>query len=490
MMRMIRLLLVGTFSLSLLAGAAPTFSEDVAPILFENCTSCHRPGQAGPFALQNYADAKKRGAFLAAVTASGYMPPWHAVSGDVAFADDRRLSEAEIATLAAWVEAGMPEGDPAKTPALPEFAEGWQLGEPNLVAQMDKPFAIPADGPDIYKDFVLNLDVNETQWVNAIEYQPGARTAVHHVLGFLVPADKFNPEHPAANTGDGNRVLTWAVGTNPRILPEDAAVRVDPGMKLVIQVHFHPSGKKTEDLSRVAFHFVDEAPARRVVEVQIPPAFGQLSGIRVPAGTDRYSLRETFELPVDVRAFAVFPHAHYIGKEFKMTAQLPSGETKLIMDVPDYDFAWQEYYYLKEPLVLPAGTKVTSYIRWDNTADNPKNPYSPPQEIKWGLFSEDEMGSIILDVVAVRQEDEEVLMKAQRDRRNLSAAAFYLSTDGEFFKGKRNTPGKRAKGLAMKVLGQFDRDGDGSFSDDERSAAWAYLNAQGVEGGAEIGSDD
>ena len=355
---------------------------------------------------------------------------------------------------------------------------------------MGKPFAIPADGPDIYKDFVLDLDVDKTQWVNAIEYQPGARSTVHHALGFLVPADKFDPKNPSANTGDGNRVLSWALGTNPRILPEDVAVRIEPGMKLVMQVHFHPSGKKEQELSKVAFHFADGAPPRQYVEVQIPPAFGQLSGIRVPAGTDRYSLRETFELPVDVRAFAVFPHAHYIGKEFKMTAQLPSGETKLIMNVPDYDFAWQEYYYLKEPLVLPAGTKVTSYIRWDNTADNPKNPYSPPQEIKWGLFSEDEMGSIILDVVAVRQEDEEMLIKAQRDRRNLSAAAFYLSTNGEFFTGKRNTPGKRAKGLAMKVLGQFDRDGDGSLSDDERSAAWAYLNAQGVEGGAEIGSDD
>jgi len=473
-----------------LAAAPPTFSEDVAQILFENCTSCHRPGQAGPFALESYDDAKKRGAFLAAVTGSRYMPPWHAASGDIPFAEDRRLSDEEIETIAAWVEAGMPEGDPAKMPEIPEFAEGWQLGEPDLIAEMDEPFTVPADGPDLYEYFALDVNVDEPRWVNAIEYQPTARGAVHHALGFLVPEDKFDLKHIGNNTGDGNRVLTWALGTNPRVLPEGVAIEIKPGMKLVLQIHFHPSGKKEQDRSQIAFHYADGPPPRKYVEVQIPPAFGQFSGIRVPAGSDRYVLRESFELPVDVRAFAVFPHAHYIGKEFRMTAELPSGETKTILDVPDYDFAWQEYYYFTDPLTLPAGTKVTSYMRWDNTAENPKNPYNPPQEIKWGLFSEDEMGSIILDVVAVDPKDEETLVKAQKDRYALSSAAFYLATDGEFFKGRRNRPGKVAERLAMKVLGRFDADGDKKFSEDEKAAAWAYLNAQGVEGGAEAGADD
>ena len=149
--------------------AAPTFSEDVAPILFENCTSCHRAGQAGPFSLQSYDDAKKRGAFLAAVTASRYMPPWHATDADVAYEGDRRLTEEQIQTIQAWVDAGMPEGDPAKTPAIPAFAEGWLLGEPDLVAAMDKPFTVPADGPDVYEYFVVDvpadlaLDVRDTR---------------------------------------------------------------------------------------------------------------------------------------------------------------------------------------------------------------------------------------------------------------------------------------------------------------------------------------
>ncbi len=476
-----------------LASDAPTFSEDVAPIVFENCTSCHRPGQAAPFALETYADVRKRGAFIAAVTASRYMPPWHAGDSDVAFAGDRRLSDKQIATLAKWVAAGMPEGDPAKLPAKPEFIEGWELGQPDLIARMDEPFTVPADGPDLYKYFVLDIPVNKTRWIRALEYRPGTRTVVHHILGFLVPGDKLagrKGDGFGAVTGDRNRVLTWAVGGNPRVLPADVAVRVEPGMKLLIQIHFHPSGKPEQELSTVGIHFADGPPARQYSEIQVPAAFGQFSGIQAPAGSDTYTLRESFEVPVDVTAFATFAHAHYIGKEFRLTARKPNGETLTILNVPDYDFAWQEYYYFAKPLELPAGTKLDILIRWDNTANNPKNPYNPPRDIKWGLYSEDEMGSIILDVIAKNPADEEKLAAAMEKRTALSSAQFYLSSNGKFFKGRRNTPGPQAKRLAKQVLEPFDLDHDGRFSEAERAAAWEYLREQGYDAGLNRGRSD
>lgn len=493
-MRFVRPAFIATLSLAAaFAGDTPTFTADVAPIVFDNCTQCHRPGQAGPFALETYEDVQKRGAFIAAVTASRYMPPWHASDADVAYAGDRRLSDEEIATIKKWVDAGMPEGDPAKLPAKPTFAEGWEMGEPDVVAVMDEPFDVPADGPDIYQYFVLDIPIDEPKWIRAIEYQPGARTVVHHVLGFLVPGERVAARRGrdfGALGNDGNRVLTWALGANPRVLPDGVGILLEPGMKLLVQTHFHPSGKPEQEISRVGFHVTDENPGRKYIEVQVPPAFGQLSGIEIPAGSDRYTLRETFELPVDVTAFATFPHAHYIGKEFRLTAELPSGEKKELLDVPDYDFAWQEYYYLKEPLDLPAGTKLHALIRWDNRAENPLNPYDPPQDIKWGLYSEDEMGSVILDVVTKDPADEEKLRKAMNRRKALSSAQFYLSSNGKFFRSRRNAPPGSAKRMAEIVLKPFDKNGDGKITGQEEEAAWKFLHSKGYDDGRKRGGDD
>lgn len=463
--------------------AAPVFSEDVAPIVFRHCTSCHRPGQAGPFPLTTYEEVKKRGRLMVAVTQSRYMPPWHAEPADVAFADARRLTDAELATLQAWVDAGMPEGDPAKTPALPEYAEGWELGDPDLVLRMDEPFEVPADGPDLYEYFVLDIPVTEKKYIRALEFQPGARPVVHHILGFLVPGDQLEARKGrgfGALTNDRNRVLTWAIGTNARVLPDEVAVPVEPGMKMVVQTHFHPTGKVETELSTIGLHFADAPPTREYIEVQIPPAFGEISGVRVPAGSNAYTLRETFTLPVDVRAFSTFAHAHYLGKAFDLTAHLPNGKTLKILDINNYDFAWQELYNLAEPLRLPAGTKLESIVRWDNTRNNPANPYHPPRTVLWGPFSEDEMGSIILDVMTVRPEDERILRDALDERKDLAAANFVLAEASDEFKG-RSDPGDGWRKRGAKALERFDADGDGKLSSAERSEAREFLTEQGFD---------
>ncbi|MCB1020912.1 MAG: hypothetical protein KDC27_13350, partial [Acidobacteria bacterium] len=464
--------------------SAPTYSEDVAPILLDNCASCHRPGQAGPFSLLTYEDAKKRGQLIVAVTESRYMPPWHADESDVPFHGSRRMRDAEIATLAQWVKGGMPEGDPAKAPAPPQFAEGWELGEPDAVATMRETYEIPADGPDLYRYFVLDLPVGKTEYMSAIEFQPGSRPVVHHVLGFLVDGkdvDGAKPEDLGRFTNDGNRVLTWAVGTNPRILPEDIGVEIRPGMKMVAQMHYHPTGKVERDRSRVGFYFAAEKPAKRYIEVQAPADFGQLSAIDVPAGSDTYTLRETFTLPVDVDAFSTFAHAHYIGKAFELEAQLPSGETKKLLKIGNYDFAWQEIYNFQDPVRLPAGTKLKSTIRWDNRAANPVNPYSPPRNIQWGLFSEDEMGSIILDVVVVNPADEAKLLEAKDERDLLSMVSFYVATDGKFCDERCSPPKNLQKKAEKFAKERFDKNGDGKLDAAEKAVAREFLSERGFD---------
>ncbi|MEZ5396424.1 MAG: hypothetical protein R2724_26980 [Bryobacterales bacterium] len=195
----IRVLWMG-LALEMALYAAPTFTKDVAPILFENCVSCHREGEAAPFSLLTYEDAKKRGALIAAVTEARYMPPWHAAEGAAPFRDERRLNEAQIATLSQWVKAGMPQGAARDLPKAPQFADGWQLGEPDLVVEFSDTFEIPADGPDLYRSFAIPLNLGEQKWVRAVEFRPQARGSSHHALffwdgtGSAVKADVEDPD--------------------------------------------------------------------------------------------------------------------------------------------------------------------------------------------------------------------------------------------------------------------------------------------------------
>src|SRR5215471_2389237 len=225
-------------------GQTVTFSEHVAPIIFNNCATCHRPGEAAPFSLLSYEDVRKRGTLIAAVTKSGYMPPWHAEHGYGEFSDERRLTPAQVSTIQTWVKAGMPQGDPAKTPALPKFTEGWSLGKPDLVLEMPASFELPASGPDIYRNFAVPTNLTEDKWVRAVEIRSSARKALHHVL-FAYDASgsarKLDGRdgHPgfggmsavgvAAVSGKSGSLGGWAVGATPKFLPGDLAFPLPKG---------------------------------------------------------------------------------------------------------------------------------------------------------------------------------------------------------------------------------------------------------------------
>jgi hypothetical protein len=425
--------------------AAPTFTEHVAPIVFRNCTTCHRPGESAPFSLTTYAEVRPRGRQIAAVTKSRQMPPWKAEGGDFAYRGDRRLRDDDIQLIQRWVDAGMPEGDPAKLPPMPPFTQGWPLGDPDLVVRMPEAYDVPAAGRDIYRNFVLPLNLTEDAWVKAVDFRPSSRAVVHHALFFLDPTgaarelDERDPlpgynggmggglsfrggrlllgarggargaGTPAATSGDGvaeqvsavgGTLGGWAPGAQPRMLPDDLAFRVERGSDLIISTHFHPSGQSAQEASTVGLYFAKRPPSKRFTSIQLPPIFGLFAGLNIPAGEPRYTIADSFVLPVAVRAFGIVGHAHYLARELKMTATLPAGERKTLLSISDWDFGWQEQYQFADYVDLPAGTRLDVTVTYDNSAANRRNPSTPPQAVRWGEQSTDEMGSVSLQVVA------------------------------------------------------------------------------------------
>jgi hypothetical protein len=407
-----------------------TFSETVAPILYGNCVTCHRPGEAAPFALISYEDVRKRGKQIAKVTGSRYMPPWHAAHGYGEFADERRLSEAQIETIAEWVKQGMPEGDPAKMPKLPTFSEGWHLGTPDLILRMPAGYELPASGPDVYRNFVIPTHLTEDKWVRAVEFHPSARKAVHHVLFAYdaagTAARKDGRDGKPGYSGMGSAGLGpagssgplggWAVGATPTLLPAGVALALPKGSDVILQMHFHLTGKPETEQSTIGIYFADTPPERRVWSVQVPALFGFGAGIDIPAGEANYTIEDSLTLPVDVKAFSIAAHAHYIAKEMKATATLPDGTTQPMLWIQDWDFNWQDRYTYKAPLLLPKGTRIDVRLTYDNSSDNPRNPSAPPKPVLWGEQSFDEMGSVLIAVQCQQKDDEPVLQKALADR--------------------------------------------------------------------------
>jgi hypothetical protein len=444
--------LVALVALTLLApiptaleATTPTFATDIAPIVYSHCVVCHRPGQAAPFSLLSYDDVKRHGMLIATVTAKRYMPPWHAADapGFPEFLDDRRLSNIEIGTLKAWVDAGMPAGDLTVAPKPPEFAAGWALGKPDLVVSLPSVIDVPADGPDLYRNSVLSVDLPEDKWISAIDFEPSARKVVHHALFFFMSSSQTvtvrdNDVLPGvgagaiavlgrgrrgqagagrggAATGDLTAGLGgWVPGMTPRFFPDGIAQPFPSHSNIVVQLHLHPTGKPEREQGRLAIYFAKKPPAKSLTGIQVPPAFGFASGIEIPAGDKRFTITDSFELPVEVEAFGARGHAHYLAREMKMTATLPDGSTKGLLWIADWDFGWQDSYFYKTPFTLPKGTRIETQITYDNSADNPHNPNTPPKRVGWGLTSFDEMGSMTLLVAAPSLADGAALRDAVR----------------------------------------------------------------------------
>ncbi|HSU69720.1 MAG TPA: hypothetical protein VLJ39_22740, partial [Tepidisphaeraceae bacterium] len=403
-----------------------TWSEHIAPIIYNNCTTCHRPGQVSALPLMSYDDVRRRGSLVGQTVQTRYMPPWKPEPGWVAYKDERRLTAPQIALITKWVEDGMPRGDTSKEPQVPAFVDDWQLGKPDLVLEMATGFAVPADGPDIYRNFVLPAGLTEDKWVKAIELKPSARQVVHHVLFASDKTGSASAEERRVNDGQPGfpglgSVFTiqaasdplgavsgglggWVPGATPSFLPAGIAMPLPKNSDLILQTHFHPNGASRVEKTVVGLYF-GPPPDRQVTQFQVPAFFGVTSHIDIPPGVKDYKVRGSFTVPADVDAVVVSAHAHYLAKEAKLTATLPTGEVKILLWIREWDFNWQDQYLYKDLLSLPKGTRLDGELTYDNSADNPRNPNSPPKRVTWGEQSTDEMGSMILVVVPKNEAD-------------------------------------------------------------------------------------
>jgi len=376
---------------------APTYARDIAPLLQANCAKCHREGEVAPFPLVSYADAARRARQIVKVTQSRFMPPWKPEPDFGHFLNERRLTARELDLFHDWAEAGAPEGDAADLPPPARFTEGWQLGEPDLVVKMDETFDVPADGRDVFRNFVIPIDLGEDQLVSVAEFRPGNRRVVHHAL-FYLDNTGVARKKDAADPGPGyasfggpgflpsGSIGGWAPGGTPQPLRDGMGRQLRKGSDLVLQVHYHPSGKVESDQSTVGIHFVKSGSRKVVVPITILDR-----GLYIPAGAQRHAISGAYTLPSDVTMVGVIPHMHLLGKEAKVTATLPDGTQEPLIWIRDWNFNWQDQYHLAQPRRYPRGTRLDVEAVYDNSEKNPLNPNSPAREVTWGEQTTDEM---------------------------------------------------------------------------------------------------
>ena len=407
-----------------------TFNQQIAPIVYRNCAPCHRPGEAGPFSLLSYADVRKRADQIARVVASRYMPPWPPEPGYGEFVGERRLGDDQIALLQRWVREGTLEGPPSAAPAPPRFTEGWQLGPPDLVVEMGETYTVPAEGVDVFRNFVLPVPMSKgsTRYVRALELRPGDKKVVHHAnvlldssglarrrdrsdpgVGFAgmdveLESDRFEPD---------SHFLFWKPGTAAVTEPPGMAWRLDEGTDLVLNMHLQPTGKPEPIRPVVGLYFTDEAPTKFPMLLQLEHD----GAIDIPAGESRFVVDDHYDLPVDVEVLGVYPHAHYLGRDVQGFATLPDGTKKWLIWIRDWDFAWQAVYRFARPVFLPRGSRITMRISYDNSAANVRNPHDPPRRVVAGNRSTDEMGHLWIQVLPRQREDRWVLQETYMRRR-------------------------------------------------------------------------
>jgi hypothetical protein len=364
-----------------------------------------------------YRDAAKRANFLKDITAERRMPPWKAEPGFGEFHDARRLSDAEIKTLAAWADSGAKEGDARDLPPVPKFPTGWQLGTPDLILKMPKEFTVAAGGRDVFRCFVIPTGIDENRTVAAVEFRPGNRKVVHHALFFLDSTGAArkkvgdDPTSSYASFGGIGLLPTgslggWAPGAMPRRLPDGTGLLLRKGSDLVLQVHYHPSGKEEKDQSTVGVYFTKTKDAKLVTG--IPMVNRRLY---IPAGEERHKVTASFTLPVPVQAIGISPHMHLVGREMKVIALLPDGSTKPLIWIKDWDFNWQGQYRFAKPIDLPKGTKLELEAYYDNSTKNSNNPNKPPKLVTWGEQTTDEMCLCAIQVLPEKPGDIRLLRR-------------------------------------------------------------------------------
>jgi hypothetical protein len=385
-------LAVGLCSVLVIGGAASgastakvTFTKDVAPIFYNRCVECHRAGEVAPMSLITYNEARPWAKAIKQKVVDRSMPPWLASLENTHFKNDRRLTQKEIDTIAAWVEAGALKGSDEDLPAPPKFEQGWAIGKPDAVIALDEDVAVPADGVVPYKYLTVQTNFNEDKWVQAAEIRPGNRKVVHHIIVFVQEPGAKNELSGEGRGGRGFKLCGFAPGEQPKTFPSGTARLIRKGSRLTFQMHYTPNGEATTDRSYIGLIF-SKTPVHKIALT------GTATNARfvIPPGDGNYEVRSSWTATEDVRIIDLMPHMHVRGKDFTYTAVYPDGRSEVVLQVPKYDFNWQLLYQFKDPLFLPKGTRLDCVAHFDNSAKNKYNP-DPSKEVRWGDQTWEEM---------------------------------------------------------------------------------------------------
>jgi len=391
-----------------------TFTKDVAPVLQKNCQGCHRPGEAAPFSLLTYEQARPWAKAMKEAVLLKKMPPWFADPHFGKFVNDRSLSQKDIDIIAAWADAGAPQGDAKEMPPPIQFIEGWRIPKPDMVIEMPSAFDVPPAGTIEYQYVIMPTGFTQDRWVQFAEARPGNRALVHHIIAFIrepdskwmkdakpgvpfVPEkrkkDKKNKKDDDDEGGfSGDAVAGYAPGMLAMQLQPGQAKLIKAGSDIVFQLHYTANGKPGTDRSKLGLVFATEPPKERVFT--LAAANGKF---KIPPGDADYKVDSEFEMGTQVKLTSMQPHMHLRGKDFEYRVVYPTGESETLLKVPNYSFSWQLAYAPVKPIVLPKGTKVECTAHFDNSPNNPNNP-DATKEISWGDQSWDEMMIGFFDV--------------------------------------------------------------------------------------------
>jgi tetratricopeptide (TPR) repeat protein len=441
-----------------------TFNRDIAPIIFSSCASCHRPGEAAPFSLLKYEDVKRHARQIAEVTRTRNMPPWLPEPQELKFADEMRLPTEQIDLIQKWVDQGAAEGNPADLPPQPKFTEGWRLGTPDLILQAQNPLILPPEGTDTYWNFIFRLPITKTRWVKAIEIRPGDKRYVHHANLMVDREESSRRREATPGAGFGgmeiriesqtfdpdSHLLFWKPGTVPYTEPEGMELRLDSGTDLILNTHLQPSGKTEVIQPSIGLYFSSHPATKLPILLQLEND----AKLDIPAGQSDFLVTDDFTLPVDVDLLAIYPHAHYLGKDIQAFATLPNGTRKALIHIPHWNLNWQAVYRYAEPVLLPRGTRVSLRYVYDNSEANPLNPNHPPVRVLSGNRSSDEMCHLWLQVLPVNFDP------AQGDPRMLLQAALaehgVEKNPGDFEAHYNLAAMLQAKGQLDRAMGEYE----------------------------------
>ena len=388
------------------AHAAVTFSDQIVRIFQNHCQTCHRPGDVGPFSLLSYQDAVSHARQIKTNVRDRRMPPWKPLPGYGEFKDERRLTDADIDLIVRWVDAGVPEGDPQRLPPAVQFSDQWAQGTPDLVLEPELDYTVPAAGNDVYRCFSLPTRLLQSRWVTGFDVRPGNRSVVHHVILYPDPlgvsALKQEGDTPGYGCFGGPGIPTdsviggWAPGIRPQSFPDGVGVRLTPFSRIVMQVHYHPGGSPQRDRTRLGLYFARGPVSNELVYVPLVN-----TRFVIPAGAERHTVTASLVMPAirSVKAIFITPHMHLLGREIRVDAFYPDGTRRPMIYINDWDFDWQGFYHYREPVPLPPGTRLELTALYDNSAHNPRNPFDPPRDVRWGEQTTDEMALAFIGMI-------------------------------------------------------------------------------------------